>query len=197
MGRWLPLPSQTCCLPRPTCFQGTKDEDTGMWWGLVKDDETMVVLYMEGVEVSWCWFGLRTRAGRGRRPWASRCGELRCSSWPWAAAATTTATPTHRWRLSRSSQAWEQRNGGQSTRLVDHSLTTRVFRSTPCSQAWDKERTKVVDNQVVAQYTYKKLPVEEIKVRLPLQKGKAVCKRWIQQVAQYTYKKLPAEEIKV
>ena len=31
-------------------------------------------------------------------------------------------------------------------------------------QAWNKERTKIAHNQVVAQYTYKKLPAEEIKV---------------------------------
>ncbi len=32
-------------------------------------------------------------------------------------------------------------------------------------QAWDKDHKKVVDNQVVAQYQYRKLPSEEIKVR--------------------------------
>ncbi|KAI7838714.1 hypothetical protein COHA_007511 [Chlorella ohadii] len=63
---------------------GTKDEDTGMWYGLVKDDDTMVVLYMEGLE------------------------------------------------------------------------------------AWDKDHKKVVDNQVVAQYQYRKLPSEEIKDALAL-----------------------------
>ncbi|KAL4420751.1 hypothetical protein ABPG75_010407 [Micractinium tetrahymenae] len=63
---------------------GTKDEDTGTWYGLVKNDTTLVALYMEGLE------------------------------------------------------------------------------------AWNADRTEVLDNQVVAQYTYAKLPPEEIQAALAL-----------------------------
>ncbi|PRW58050.1 alpha subunit [Chlorella sorokiniana] len=70
--------------PEGVMLVGTKDEDTGMWYGLVKDEETMVALYLEGVE------------------------------------------------------------------------------------AWNGDRTKITDNQVVAQYTYKKMPAEEIKDALAL-----------------------------
>lgn len=157
---------------------GTKDEDTGMWYGLVKNETTLVVLYMEGVEVGSCrGSAISVMAGRRRAqvplpPCPRPCPRNRCRR---RGRCKATGAPAASRTLPQEEQAkhasrWpaRARHASCAVPLLSAALSTARRPPPPLPpwvQAWDANRTKVVDNQVIAQYTYTKMAPEEVQVR--------------------------------
>ena len=71
--------------PGADWLQATTELDTGLWYGLVKDDGTMVVLYMEGLEVLWGWgwgWGGRLHSHRQQAAQSDAAGTLHSQGAP-------------------------------------------------------------------------------------------------------------------
>lgn len=186
--RWRPaaLPANTAVvLPAPFSHaQANKDEDTGLLQLLVRNATTAVSVLMEGVEV-WdeerenvsCWgWGTSSDVGQGQGGCPSclhalpACMRRRSS---WRAATAAAGRVCH--RIAGTGQAQRRAD------CVQHAAapgSDRLQRCCPptihlpplyCAQ--------VLDNQIVASYTYEKLPQEAVKASAAAAAATCLCGR--------------------